>query len=91
MNLLALVLPRALGVLASLGAGWLFVHTKGALTLDPTQVVEITGTMIGAYAATHRGASSVVNKGDAATTRIATAENVASEYGSIVKVQPPSK
>lgn len=81
--------PRIIGGIVSLFAGWLFAKTKGAIQVDPTQVVEIAGTMIGAYAATHRAASALgLNPGDAASGTLATAEKVALDTGT--PVTPPA-
>lgn len=81
--------PRILGGAASLLAGWIFAKTKGAVQVDPQQVVEIAGTMIGAYAATHRAASALgINPGDAASGTLATAEKVALQTGT--PVTPPA-
>ncbi len=62
--------PRVLGTLASALAGWVVVKTKGTVTVDPETLVEVVGTMIGTYAASHRLTSSQVNPGDAATERV---------------------
>lgn len=80
--------PRLLGGIVSLLAGWLFAKTKGAVAINPDQVVEIAGTMIGTYAATHRIASALgINPGDAASGTLATAEKVALDTGT--PVTPP--
>jgi hypothetical protein len=88
--------PRILGGVASMIAGWVFVHTKGAITVDPdkvveigNKVVEIGGTMIGSYALTHRVVSRWLNPGDAAKARLADAEKTAVDTGSAVIPAPP--
>lgn len=78
MNLLSNILktfgPRLLGVAASAIAGLVVAKTKGVVTIDPTTLVEVGTAMIGAYAATHRGATAVSsNPADAATARVANA------------------
>lgn len=82
--------PRILGGLASMLTGWIFVKTKGMVTVDPAQVVEIGGTMLTTYAATHRLLSSVINPGDSAKSRLIVAEKVAVDTGTVVKPAPPT-
>ncbi len=82
--------PRIIGGALSLLAGWLFAKTKGAISINPDQVVEIAGTMIGTYAAGHRIASALgINPGDAASGTLATAEKDALKTGTPVTPPPP--
>lgn len=93
--------PRVIGGALSMVAGWIFVHTKGVVTIDPqqaqdmaqavgTKVVEVVGTMIGTYAVTHRVASALgINPGDAASATLAKAEKTALDTGSAVVPTPP--
>lgn len=81
--------PRIIGSVAALGAGWLFAKTKGAVQVNPDQVVEIATTMLGSYAVTHRIVSAVgLNPGDAASGTLATAEKTALATGT--PVTPPA-
>ena len=86
--------PRLVGAVASAAAGWIFIHTKGAVTVDPTQVVEIGTTMIGAYAATHRLISAKTNPGDAPSGTMKDADKNALATGTpvtpVVPAQPES-
>lgn len=76
VNILKVLGPRVIGVAAAAVAGFIFDKTKGAVTVEPTQVVEIVTTMLTTYAVAHRAATAVSpNPGDAATGRIATGEN----------------
>lgn len=70
-GLLRVIAPRLLGVVASGAAGWVFAHSHGAVTLDPTQMVELGTTMLGAYAAAHTGTAAVVNPTAAASPIVA--------------------
>lgn len=82
--------PRVIGAAVAGAAGWIYAHTKGAVTVDAAAVAEqITGALV-VYAASHRAASSFINPGDAAKQRIADAEKNAAAAGTIVKVAPPS-
>jgi hypothetical protein len=78
--------PRLLGVFAGWGAAKISENT--GTVVDPASLIAI-GTF--AYSAVHRATSAVVNKGDAATGRVAAAENTASAFGSTVIVPPPTK
>lgn len=80
------ILASALGGLAT----YVGIKTSGAVQIDPTAAAEIVTGILVTYSAAHRGTSAVVNKGDAATGRVAEAENRASELSSTVVV-PPSK
>lgn len=83
--------PRLIGVICSTIAGIIAEKTKGAVTIDPeTATAVITGSMIGSYAVAHRVASSFINPGDAAKSRLAEAEKIATNYGSSVVVRPPT-
>lgn len=77
--------PRFLGVLAGWGATKL--SEKTGVAVDPASLIAI-GTFV--YSTVHRGLSAVVNKGDAATGRVAAAENKASDTGSTVVIPPPT-
>lgn len=70
-GLLRAFAPRILGGVASAAAGWIFVHTKGAVTLDPTQLVELGTTMITAYGVTHTATAAKVNPTAAASPIVA--------------------
>jgi hypothetical protein len=78
--------PRVLGVLAGWGATRISEAT--GIAVDPASLIAI-GTFV--YSGVHRATSAVVNKGDAATGRVAAAENTASTFGSAVVVPPPTK
>lgn len=90
-NILTTFGPRVVGVVASWLAGLIYVHTKGAVTIDATQVVAIGTTMLTAYAAGHRLTSSAVNPGDSASTRLADAQKSAVDTGTVVKPNPPGQ
>lgn len=82
--------PRILGAAAAGVSGWIFAQSKGAITVNPDQVVELAGSMITAYAVTHRAVSALgVNKGDAASATLAKAENTAVAEGTAVVPDPP--
>ncbi len=81
--------PRVFGGIASMAAGWIFVKTRGLVTIDANQVVEVGGAMIGSYAATHRVLSRFINPGDAAKSRLADAEKDAVNTGKVVQPYPP--
>lgn len=83
-NILRVFGPRLVGVLAGYGATRISEAT--GVAVDPAALIAI-GTVV--YSGAHRAVSAVFNKGDAATGRVAAAENTASHYGAIVKVQPP--
>lgn len=70
-GLLRVVAPRLLGGVASAAAGWVFVHSKGAVTLDPTQMVELGTTMILTYGGIHTAAAAKVNPTAAASPIVA--------------------
>jgi hypothetical protein len=78
--------PRLLGVLAGWGATKISEST--GVVIDPASLIAV-GTLV--YSSVHRATSAVVNKGDAATGRVAAAENTASAFGSTVVVPPPTK
>lgn len=88
-NLFKVLGARIVGGLAAAAAGWIFVHTKGIVQVDATQVVEIGSTMLGTYAASHRILSRWTNPGDAAKGRLADAEKVAVDTGTVVQPAPP--
>jgi hypothetical protein len=70
--------PRLLGTVASAIAGYVVVKSKGIVQIDGPTLVEVGTAMIGAYAATHRGATAVSpNQADAATVRVAEGINAA--------------
>jgi hypothetical protein len=75
--------PRLVGVLAGYGATKLSEQT--GVAVDPASLIAI-GTVV--YSGSHRLLSAIFNKGDAATGRVAAAENKASEQGSTVVVPP---
>ena len=84
--------PRIIGAAAAGLSGWLFAKTKGTVSINPDQVVEIAGSMITAYAVAHRAVSAVgVNPGDAASGRMAAAEKDALNTGTTVQPEPPVK
>lgn len=70
-GLLRVLAPRLLGGVASAAAGWIFVHSHGAVTLDPTQMVELGTTMILTYGAGHTAAAAKINPAQAATPDLA--------------------
>jgi hypothetical protein len=77
-NVMKVVGPRLIGAAAAGAAGVIYAKTKGAVTVDPTQVAEIVTTMIGTYAVAHRTVTAISpNPGDAATGRVAAGENAA--------------
>jgi hypothetical protein len=59
--------PRVVGTAASLLSGYVFAKTKGTVSVDPAQVVELAGTMIGTYALAHTATSVKVNPAAAAS------------------------
>jgi hypothetical protein len=82
--------PRVVAGAASFIAGWIYVHTKGMVTVDATQVVQIGSTMLGSYAVTHRVLSAIgLNPGDSASGRLAAAEKEAVSTGTAVVPTPP--
>lgn len=70
-GLLRVVAPRLIGVVASGAAGWVFVHSKGTVTLDPTQLTELGTTMLATYAAGHTATAAVLNPAAAASPVLA--------------------
>lgn len=84
-NILRTFGPRLVGVLAGYGATRISEQT--GVAVDPASLIAI-GTVV--YSGAHRLISAFVNKGDAATGRVAAAENTASERGSTVVVPPKS-
>jgi len=91
MNWLASVVrtfgPPVLSAAAATVAGWVYSHSKGAVTVDPDAVVAITGTMIGSYAVTHRILSGAINPADA-TGAVVDAVQQALDRGGAVTVAP---
>jgi len=82
--------PRLIGAAAAGVSGWVLASTKGVVNIDPQQVVEIAGTMITTYAVAHRASSAIgINPGDAASSRMATAEKEALDTGTTVQPTPP--
>jgi hypothetical protein len=75
--------PRLVGVLAGYAATK--VSEQTGVAVDPASLIAI-GTVV--YSGAHRLISAFVNKGDAATGRVATAENTASQYSSTVVIPP---
>lgn len=63
--------PRVIGAGVSAVGGIIYAKTKGTVQVDTTQVAEIVTGMIITYATAHRGASALINPGDAATGRVA--------------------
>jgi hypothetical protein len=82
-NILRVFGPRLIGVLAGYGATRISEQT--GVAVDPAALIAI-GTVV--YSGAHRVVSSIVNKGDAATGRVAHAENTAADTGTTVKVAP---
>lgn len=74
--------PRVLAAGAAVLVGKAAQH---GVTLDPT---EMTGLILGSYAAIHKAISSKVNPGDAAKGRVANAEKDAANTGGLVRVEP---
>lgn len=83
--LIAAYLPRLLGV----GAAWATTRLgeKTGIVVDPGSLV-IAG--VSAYAAVHRIVSSKINPGDAAKTRMVTADKDAIATGTAVVPAPPT-
>lgn len=83
--------PRLLGTAASAVAGYVVVKSKGVVQIDPTTLIEVGTAMIGSYAATHRATSAKVNKGDAASARVAEGIDKAADdpHASDTVVIPP--
>lgn len=84
LNALKIFLPRILGGVVSAVAGWLYVQTRGIVTVDPAAVVEIGTAMVTSYALTHRGVSAKLNPDDSASRRMVTAVKEAIESGTAV-------
>ena len=80
--------PRILGALFGGLATYVGVKTSGALQIDPAAAAEVVTGALLSYAAAHRVGSAVVNPGDAAKGRLATAEKTATDNGSTVTVAP---
>lgn len=72
-GLLRVVAPRLIGVVASAGAGWIYTHSKGTVSLDPQQLTVLGTTMLASYAAAHTATAAVVNPAAAATPVLAEA------------------
>lgn len=87
-NILRTLGPRLLASVFGGIATYIGVKTAGAVNIDPTAAAEVVTGILVTYSATHRGTSAVVNKGDAATGRIAAAENTASAVAGTVVVPP---
>lgn len=81
--------PRVLGSLLGGVATYIGVKTSGAVQVDPAAAAEvITGILI-SYSAGHKAVSSIINPGDAAKGRVASAEKAASSMGGTVVVKRP--
>lgn len=76
--------PRILGAAAGAAAAKLAQYS---ITVDPAT---LTGIALGAYALVHKVISSKVNPGDAASSRMVSAEKTASDMGATVRVAPKS-
>ena len=70
-GLFRVIAPRLIGVVASAGAGWVYTHSKGTVTLDPAQLTILGTTMLGTYAAAHTATAAAVNPAAAATPNLA--------------------
>lgn len=78
-NVLKTLGPRVIGAGAAMAASLIYGKTKGAVTIDPTQVTEIVTGMLVTYATAHRAASAIINPGDAAKGRVADAVKTAAD------------
>lgn len=70
-GLVRVLAPRVLGGVASAAAGLVFTKTHGAVTLDPTAMVELGTTMLLTYGATHTAAAAKINPVGAASPVVA--------------------
>jgi hypothetical protein len=70
-GLVRVLAPRLLGGLASAAAGAVFAKTHGAVTLDPTAMVELGTTMILTYGVAHTAAGAHINPVGAASPIVA--------------------
>ena len=75
------LLPR---LAAAAGGVIVAKAAQKGVTLDP---VEMTGIVLGAYAAIHKAINSKVNPGDSAKGRLIEAEKVATDAGGTVRVE----
>lgn len=82
--------PRLLGSVLAGVSTWIGVKTSGAVNIDPEWAAGTVTSIFLSYSAGHRGTSAKVNKGDAATSRVAEGENRASERGTTVVIPPPT-
>lgn len=78
--------PRVIGSVLSGVATYIGIRTSGAVQIDPTAAAELVTTAFLAYSAAHKAGSSIVNPGDAAKGRVATAEKTAADMGGNVNV-----
>jgi hypothetical protein len=83
--LIAAYLPRILGVAAAMVTTKL--GEKTGVIVDPSSLV-VAG--LAAYAGVHRAASTKLNPGDAAKSRMIDADKVAVATGTVVKPAPPT-
>lgn len=72
-GLLRVIAPRLIGVVASAGAGWIYTHSKGTVSLDPDQLTILGTTMLASYAAGHTATAAAINPAAAATPTLAEA------------------
>jgi hypothetical protein len=70
-GLFRVIAPRVIGAAASGLAGYVFTKTKGAVSLDPTQLTELGTTMILTYGMAHQAASASINPVGAASPIVA--------------------
>lgn len=83
--------PRIIGAAVSGFTGWLYAKSQGAVVVDPEMATKMITGMLVAYAGAHRLSSAVINPGDAATERVATAIHDAADSARSVVIPPPSK
>lgn len=83
-KIFSILAPRVAGTVAAWLAGFLFMKTKGVVTVDPTMLVEVATAMIGTYAVAHRAVSSKVNPSDSASGRMIVAVQDAVSTGTAV-------
>lgn len=63
--------PRLIGIAVAGVASLIYDKTKGAVQMDPETTTALVTGMLATYAVAHRGASALINPGDAATGRVA--------------------
>lgn len=81
--------PRVIASVLGGIATYVGVKTSGAVQIDPAAAAEVITGILVTYSAGHKAISSIINPGDAAKGRVASAEKTASSNGGTVVVPRP--